>query len=112
MRENIYMLPSNMNFNIRSGTVGYNSKILVYDGKFSLGKNEKVNALEARRPPGLSASQVAIRSHAQTATTHRDLAQKPTITHKNQERQTITHEDEKIALELFLAGGFAIWNMF
>ena len=30
--ENIYMLPSNMNLNIRSGTVGYNNKILVSDG--------------------------------------------------------------------------------
>ena len=44
--ENIYMLPSNMNLNIKSGTVRYNNKILVFDGKFSLGKNDKVNALE------------------------------------------------------------------
>ena len=36
--ENIYMLPSNINLNIRSGTVGYNNKILVSNGKFSLGK--------------------------------------------------------------------------
>ena len=32
-----------MNLKIRSGTVGYNNKILVSDGKFNLGKNEKVN---------------------------------------------------------------------
>ena len=36
--ENIYMLLSNMNLNIRSGTVGYNNKILTSDEKFSLGK--------------------------------------------------------------------------
>ena len=36
--ENIYMLPSDMNLNTRLGTVGYNNKILVSDGKFSLGK--------------------------------------------------------------------------
>ena len=42
--ENIYMLPSDMNLKIRSGTVGYNNKILVSDEKFSLGKNEKVKA--------------------------------------------------------------------
>ena len=42
--ENIYMLPSDMNLNVRSGTVGYNNKILVSDEKFSLGKNDKVNA--------------------------------------------------------------------
>ena len=38
------MLPSDMNLKIRSETVGYNNKILVSDGKFSLGKNHKVNA--------------------------------------------------------------------
>ena len=43
--ENIYMLPSDMNLKIRSGTVGYNNKVLISDGKFSLGKNEKVNSL-------------------------------------------------------------------
>ena len=42
MGENIYMLPSNINLNIRSGTVEYNNKILISDGKFSLGKNDKV----------------------------------------------------------------------
>ena len=36
--ENIYMLPSNMNINIRLGTVGYNNKLLLSDGTFSLGK--------------------------------------------------------------------------
>ena len=44
MGENIYMLPSDMNLKIRSGTVGYNNKILVSDERFSLGKNDKVNA--------------------------------------------------------------------
>ena len=36
--ENLFMLPSNMELRIRSGTVGYNNKILVSDGKFNLGK--------------------------------------------------------------------------
>ena len=36
--ENLFMLPSEMELRIRSGTVGYNNKILVSDGKFSLGK--------------------------------------------------------------------------
>ena len=45
MGQNIYMLPSDMNLKIRSGTIGYNNKILVSDEKFSLGKNENVNAL-------------------------------------------------------------------
>ena len=38
------MLPSNMNLKIKTGTVGYNNKILISDEKFSLGKNDKVNA--------------------------------------------------------------------
>ena len=32
--------------------------------------------------------------------------------HKNQEPKTITHNNEKIALVLAPASGFAIWNMF
>ena len=44
MGENIYMLSSDMNLNIKTGTVGYNNKILVSDEKFSLGKNDKVNS--------------------------------------------------------------------
>ena len=43
--ENIYMLPSDLNLKIRSETVGYNNKILISDEKFSLGKNDDVNAL-------------------------------------------------------------------
>ena len=43
MGENIYMLPSNMKLKIKTATVGYNNKILISDGKFNLGKNEKVN---------------------------------------------------------------------
>ena len=39
--ENVYMLPSNINLKIKTGTVGYNNKILVSDGKFILGKNKK-----------------------------------------------------------------------
>ena len=35
--ENIYMLPNDMNLKTRSGT---DNKILVSDGRFSLGKNE------------------------------------------------------------------------
>ena len=34
-----------MNINIKSETVGYNNKILVSDSRFSLGRNDTVNAL-------------------------------------------------------------------
>ena len=39
--ENLFMLPRDMELKIKTGTVGYNNKIS--DGKFILGKNEKVN---------------------------------------------------------------------
>ena len=38
------MLPSDMELKIKTGTVGYNNKILVSNEKFDLGKNEKVNS--------------------------------------------------------------------
>ena len=46
--QNIYMLPCDMNLKIKTGTVGYNNKILVSDEKFSLGKNVEVNASLAK----------------------------------------------------------------
>ena len=86
------MLPSDMHLNIKSGTVGYNDKILVSDGRFALGKNDKINTLELVKL-----------SHK--------VVQQPTITHKNQ-KPANTHNDEKIALIIFMTGIFAIWNMF
>ena len=91
--ENLYMLPSDMNLNIRSGTAGYNNKILVSNGKFSLGKNVEVNA-------GLV--------KPEEKTTTKD-SQKPTTIHKVvTQKPIITHEKERAALILFLTGGFTI----
>ena len=47
-----------------------------------------------------------------TITTSQGLTQTPAISQKNWEPKTITHNEEKIALVLALAGGFAIWNIF
>ena len=108
MGQNIYMLPSDMNLKIKTGTVGYNNKILVSDEKFSLGKNENVNLMVP-----------AIKSHkvTQTAANSNNVlpscrSHAPNISHKPQEPKTITHNNEKIALVLFLAGGFTICNIF
>ena len=112
--ENIYMLPSDMNLKIRSGTVGHNNKILVSDGKFSLGKNEKVNSLVLE--PGVSMPKM--KSHKYSKTNSLGLAHSPNISHKKQEPTLRSgaplgpHNEEKIALVLALASGFAIWNMF
>ena len=40
--EDLFMLPSNMTLKIKTGTVGYNNKILVSDGKFRLGKMKRL----------------------------------------------------------------------
>ena len=90
--QNIYMLPSNMKLTIKTGTVGYNNKILISDGKFILGKNEKVNTLETATIKSHIGSNVV----TQTAVTHKD-SEETAVTHKGLEKKlTITHEEEKM----------------
>ena len=112
--EHLYMLPSDMNLKIRSGTVRYNNKILVSDGKFILGKNDEVSSLEAPSAPQVETPAISHKDSnlvKQTAVTHRDS--ETAVTHKNLERKpTITHEEEKIALILTLTGIFTIWYLF
>ena len=56
------MLPSNLKLKIKTGTVGYNNKILVSNGNFILGTNEKVNnSLEVPSAPQAETS--AIKNH-------------------------------------------------
>ena len=117
--ESIYMIPSDMTLKIRSGTVGYNNKILVSDEKFILGKNEKINSLEtpaiknhktkSLETPAMKSTQTATRPKRNSIDV---LSHVPAISQKYQKSKTITHNDEKIALVLALAGGFAIWNIF
>ena len=81
--QNIYMLPSSMKLRIRSGTVGYNNKILVSDRKFNLGKNDEVNltvpAIKNHKTtsletPAMKSTQTAVNS---------DLEQKTIISHQD-----------------------------
>ena len=99
--ENLYMLPSDMNLKIRSGTAWYHNKILVSNEKFSLGKNKNVNlmvpAIKSHKTNSLEPT--TIESHSNTA---QGLTHAPTI----------SHEDEKTALTLFLTGGFTVWFLF
>ena len=50
-----------MKLKIKTGTVWYNNKILVSNGNFILGKNGKVNSLEAPSAP--QAETPTIKSH-------------------------------------------------
>ena len=113
--EHLYMLPSDMTLKIRLGTVGYNNKILVSDGKFNLGKNDEVNETPKISHKTNSLETPAIKNHKTnslepaTITTSQGLTHTPAI---SQKPKTIIHNEEKIALVLVLAGGFAIWNIF
>ena len=108
--KKIYMLPSDMSLKIKTDTVGYNNKILVSDGNFSLGKNDEVNETpkishthhELEKKPNITQAQKPTPQSGDPVgpITHHELAKVP------------THEDENIALLLALAGGFAIWNIF
>ena len=95
-----------MNLKLKTRTVGYNNKILVSDGKFSLGKNENVNLTtpaiknhktNSLETPGIKSTQTEVNSE-RTA----DLEQKTII----------FHEDEKVALVLSLTGIFTIRFIF
>ena len=118
--ENLFMLPSNMELRIKTGTVGYNNKILVSDGNFSLGKNDEVNSLEAQSAPQAETPTIetnfletpAIKNHKTNSLetpaieSHSNTAQG--LTHA----PTISHEDEKTALILFIDDGFTVWFLF
>ena len=102
--EHLYMLPSDMSLKIKTGTVvGYNNKILVSDGKFILGKNDEVNA-------GLAKSEEETMTKQKTTTIHKVVTKAPQLP-APAEKAIITHENEKIAFILLLAGGFTVWYM-
>ena len=90
-----------MDSKIRSGTVGYNNRILVSDEKFSLGKNENViltvPIMKSHKTNSLEPTTIKSHSNAAQGLTH---------------APTISHEDEKTALILFLTGGFTVWFLF
>ena len=98
-----------MTLKIRPGTVGYNNKILVSDGKFSLGKNDEVNSLEAPAIKNHKTNYLetpAIKNHKANS------LETPTIESTAQgltHAPTISHQDEKAAFILFIAGGFTVW---
>ena len=69
-------------------------------------KGHKTNSLET---PAMKSTQTAARPKRNSNDV---LSHAPAISQKNPEPKTITHNDEKIALVLALAGGFAIWNIF
>ena len=104
--ENLSMLPSDMNLKIRPVTVGYNNKMLISDGNFSLGKNENVNLTtpavknhktNSLETPAMKSTQTAVNSER---------------TAELEQKTIISHEDEKVALVLSLTVIFTTWFIF
>ena len=81
-----------MNLKIKRGTVGYNNKILVSDGNFSLGKNENVNALVLEEPV---ISMPKVTSHKAIAHAH-GIPRDPGPLRAHELAKKPTHEDEKL----------------
>ena len=117
--ESIYMLLSDMNLKIRSGTIGYNNKIFVSDGNFSLGKNGEVNLMTpaSKNHKTNSLETPTIKNHKTNSLETPTM--KSTQTAVNSERTAdleqktiISHEDEKVALVLSLTGIFKTWFIF
>ena len=102
VRENLFMLPSNMKLKIKKDTVGCNNKILVSDGNFSLGKNKRVNSLETH----------AIKNHKTSSLETPEIKSHSNTTQGLTHAPTISHEDEKAALILFIVAGFTVWFLF
>ena len=110
--ENLFMLPTNMELRIRSGTVGYNNKILVSDGNFSLGKNYEVNSLKTPAIETNSLETPAIKKHKTNSLETPAIESHSNTTWGLTQTPTISHEDEKTAFILFIVGSFTVWFLF
>ena len=106
-----------MKFKIKTGTVRYNNKILVSNGNFILGKNEKVNSLETpaiKNHKTNSLETPTIKDHKTNPleTPVIKSTQTAVNSERTAEKMIISHEDEKAALVLSLTGIFTIWFIF
>ena len=110
--ENLFMLPSNMKLRIRLGTVGYNNKILVSDGKFNLGKNDDVNSLKTPAIETNSLETPAIKNHKTNSVETPAIESHSNTTQGLAHAPTISREDERAAFILSIIGGFTVWFLF
>ena len=103
-----------MNLKIRSGTVRYNNEILVSDRKFSLGKNDEVNlavcAMKNHKTNSLETP--AIKNHKTNSLETPAIESHSNTTQGLTHAPTISHDNEKAALILFVTGGFTVWFLF
>ena len=116
VEQNLFRLPSDMNLKIKTGTVGYNNKILISDGNFILGKYEKVNSLETpaiKNHKTNSLETPTIKNHKTNPLETPTMKSTQTVVNSErtadlEQKTIISHEDEKVALVLSLTGIFMI----
>ena len=110
------MLPSNLKLKIKTGTVGYNNKILVSDEKFILGKNDEVNlmtpTIKSHKTNSLETPTIKSHKTNSLETTTIKNTQTAANSERTAEKMIISHEDEKVALVLSLTGIFTKWFIF
>ena len=114
--QNIYMLPSNMDLKIKTGTVRYNNKILVSDEKFILRKNHEVNlmtpAIKNHKTNSLETPTIKSHKTNSLETPTKKSTHNSERTADLEQKTIISHEDEKVALVLSLTGIFMRWFIF
>ena len=114
--QNIYMLPSNMELKIKTGTVGYNNRIFVSDEKFILGNIDEVNlmtpAIKNHKTNSLDTPTIKSHKTNSLETPAMKSTHNSERTADLEQKTIISHEDEKVALVLSLTGIFMIWFIF
>ena len=122
--EFIYMLPSNMNLQIRK-VKNYNNKILISSPSFKIGTNLKINLDVKSKEVGMVKNEPAVKPKVKTKPNiepNKEHKQdvKPNIKFnreskhdvKKPDTNKITYEEEKVALILGTTAVFTVWWMF
>ena len=115
--EFVYMLPSDMN--LRIGNVrNYNNKILISSPSFKIGTNVKVNLLSSENQR-LNVKSKEVKTEPKVITKpntkpNKKQDVKPNIKFEQDVKKpdTITYEEEKVALVLGTTALFTVWWMF
>ena len=112
--EFIYMLPSDMNLRIGK-IIRYNNKILIALPSFNIGTNVKINLDGEKDKPDVKPKGEGIVKTKTNIEPNKECKQdvKPNIKFdKESKHDTITYEEEKVALVLGMASIFTVWWMF
>ena len=115
--EYVYLLPSDMN--LRIGKIRrYNNKILIASPSFKIGTNLKINLDEEKGKPDVKSNKEHKQDTKHDIKINKEHEQdvKPYIEFKQDvnkpDMNTITYEDDKVALVLGITSVFTVWWMF